>query len=120
MNWIYIFLGSGIGAASRWALSSYLQSSSSFPYGTFSVNMIGCLLIGILSVFLFQNTGKWELLLIVGFLGGFTTFSSFGLDIFKLLKSTDYKTLLTYVIMSNVLGLLLVITGNKVTTMIIK
>jgi CrcB protein len=119
MNLIYVFIGGGVGAALRWMLSSYLQTSSPFPLGTFAVNMIGCLLIGILSVFIIQNSNKWELLLMVGFLGGFTTFSSFGFDLFKLLKTSNYNMLLTYVLASNVLGLILVIVGNKLTSLVV-
>ncbi len=120
MNLIYVIVGGGIGAGLRWLIASYLQSSSSFPFGTFTVNMIGCLLIGILSVFLFEQASKWHLLLTVGFLGGFTTFSSFGLDMFKLLKASDYKMLLSYILASNVLGLLFVILGHKITHTLIK
>ena len=116
MNFLWVFIGGGLGAAARWLISGYLGSASSFPIGTFSVNMIGCLLIGIVSAFLFEHAIKWELLLIIGFLGGFTTFASFGLDIFKLIQTADYKNLLSYVLLSNVLGLILVIIGHKATT----
>ena len=116
MNVFWVFLGGGLGAALRWLVSGYLSSSSNFPTGTFTVNMIGCLLIGILSAFLFENSSRWELLLVVGFLGGFTTFSSFGLDVFKLMQMGDYKNLLSYVVLSNVLGIILVILGHKSTT----
>ncbi|MBT8327217.1 MAG: fluoride efflux transporter CrcB [Bacteroidia bacterium] len=116
MHFFWVFIGGGLGAAARWLLSDYLSSGSSFPMGTFSVNMIGCFLIGIVSAILFEHSVKWELLLIVGFLGGFTTFSSFGLDMFKLIQTADYKNLLSYALLSNVLGLILVIIGHKATT----
>ncbi len=116
MNILWVFIGGGLGAAARWLLADYLSSASSFPMGTFSVNMVGCLLIGIMSAILFNQAFKWELLLIVGFLGGFTTFSSFGLDMFKLIQASDYRNLLSYVLLSNVLGLILVIIGHKTTT----
>ena len=113
---LWVFIGGGIGAVLRWLFSSSLESSSSFPLGTFSVNMLGCLLIGIFSAFLLEHSTKWELLVIVGFLGGFTTFSSFGLDMFKLIQTADYKNLLSYIVLSNVLGLILVIIGNRAAT----
>jgi CrcB protein len=114
MSVAWVFIGGGIGAACRWWLSSGIASTS-FPYGTLTVNLIGCFLIGILSVYLVQQP-KLSLLLITGFLGGFTTFSSFGLDSFKLLQNADYKSFATYVLASNVVGLLLVIVGHKLAT----
>ncbi len=111
MNVVLVFLGGGVGAALRWWMSSSIQSDF-FPYGTLSVNLLGCFLIGILSVSLFENP-KLGLLLITGFLGGFTTFSSFGLDAFELLQGKAYKTFFTYVLSSNLLGILLVMVGHK-------
>ncbi len=120
MNFVWVFLGGGIGAALRWVVSSNVQHNGAFPLGTFVVNMIGCLLIGILSVYLIQNTEKWNLLLVVGFLGGFTTFSSFGLDMFKLIQKEQISILLMYFTLSNILGLIFVVLGHKATTLLIK
>ncbi|PCJ65009.1 MAG: fluoride efflux transporter CrcB [Bacteroidetes bacterium] len=117
MNLLWIFLGGGLGAASRWWLTGMITSDG-FPYGTLTVNLVGCLLIGCMSVFLLEHP-KLSLLLIMGFLGGFTTFSSFGLDAFKLLELKNYKTFFTYVMLSNVLGILLVILGHKLVSNII-
>jgi CrcB protein len=60
------------------------------------------------------------LFLITGLLGGFTTFSSFGLDAFKLLQIQEYKKLIVYVALSNILGIALVILAHKITTFLIK
>ena len=116
MSVIYVFLGGGLGAACRWLLSSQLVSNSEFPYGTLAVNLLGCFLIGIASVYLVQQP-KLSLFILVGFLGGFTTFSSFGLDAWHMLSSSDYKNFATYVGLSNIVGILLVIVGHKLGTL---
>ena len=65
MNVAWVFLGGGLGAACRWWLSSGI-SATGFPYGTLTVNLIGCFLIGVLSVYLLQQP-RMSLLLITGF-----------------------------------------------------
>lgn len=116
MNVLLVFLGGGLGAACRWLVSSQLSAGGGFPYGTLSVNLLGCFLIGIASVYLLQQP-KISLFVVVGFLGGFTTFSSFGLDAWRMLSSAEYKNFVSYVGLSNVLGLLLVIFGHKIGTL---
>jgi len=113
MNLLYVFLGGGLGAACRWFASTQMSSASGFPTGTLAVNLVGCLLIGLASAYL-VNQPKLSLFLIVGFLGGFTTFSSFGLDAWRMLNLGDYKNLVTYLLLSNVIGILLVIFGHKI------
>ncbi len=115
MNLLYVFLGGGLGAACRWLLSSQMANASEFPLGTLAVNLLGCFLIGVASVYLVQQP-RMSLFVIVGFLGGFTTFSSFGLDAWRMLSSADYKKFVTYVGLSNVVGILLVIFGHKLAT----
>lgn len=116
MNVALVFLGGGLGAACRWLISSQLSASSGFPTGTLSVNLMGCFLIGIASVYLLQQP-KLSLLILVGFLGGFTTFSSFGLDAWRMLTAADYKNFAAYITLSNVGGILLVILGHKLATL---
>lgn len=119
MNWVWVCIGGGLGAAIRWSLSSFFTSDSSFPYGTLSVNLLGCLLIGMASVWVLHHP-KWSLFLITGFLGGFTTFSSFGLEVFKLLQLEEYRKCVTYVLLSNILGVALVILAHKLTSYLIQ
>lgn len=115
MNWIYVFIGGGIGAALRWGVVSMFTTSNGFPAGTLMVNLVGCLLIGILSAFLVSHELRWGLLLITGLLGGFTTFASFGLDLYRLMQNGQMGYLITYFTLSNVVGLLLVIIGHRLT-----
>lgn len=87
--------GGFLGASSRYIISEIVQSrfpASQFPYGTYFVNMIGCLLIGfLLALFALKNWGNEELRLFifVGILGGFTTFSTFANDSFLLFKEGE-------------------------------
>lgn len=89
MNIIYIFLGGGLGAISRYGLAATIQQFSQntrlerFPIGIYACNMLGCLLMGIIAGYLSTRTSQpaWiNLFTVTGFLGGFTTFSTFALD----------------------------------------
>lgn len=89
-NILLVFLGGGLGATSRYVVTTIVGArfGSAFPYGTLTVNVIGSFIIGLLTFyFLTKNGGvpdNLRLLLVVGFLGGFTTFSSFALDTLNL------------------------------------
>ncbi len=80
-----------------------------FPWGTFAVNVTGALLIGILFVVLTERGighDHLRLLLVVGLLGGYTTFSSYALEAVNLIESGDWAMALLYLVGSNVAGLL--------------
>ncbi len=86
-NLLYVAGGGSLGSVLRYWLSTNVQLwlGKDFPYGTLSVNLIGSLLIGLLYTVLQQRL-EWRLLLIVGLLGGFTTFSAFSLDTMHLIE----------------------------------
>lgn len=111
-------LGGAFGAACRYAISVGLSNpgSGGFPWATFIVNMLGCLLIGLVWRWLIEDTTSSILLplIVTGFLGGFTTFSTFGLESFILWKSGETATLMVYIMLSNILGFAFVVTGNKI------
>lgn len=88
---LLIFIGSGLGGVARYLVSGWVQKStdSLFPVGTLAVNFIGCLLAGFLSVVLTQRLmirEETRTALLVGVLGGYTTFSTFGLETFYLIN----------------------------------
>ena len=90
-----IGIGGFLGSISRYLISGFVQDISrsvSFPYGTFAVNSIGCLMIGFVSQ-LAETKGFLPDLsrsfVIIGFLGGFTTFSAFGNETFNLLRDGE-------------------------------
>ena len=84
-NALLVALGGAVGSALRYVIQSSFHSKfpNLFPYGTFVVNILGCLLIGILMGFAVQQKAlspQANLLLIAGFCGGFTTFSAFAYE----------------------------------------
>lgn len=104
-----IGFGSFLGGMSRYLVTLFIQNKilSTFPYGTLTVNIIGCFLIGIvygLSVRGNINV-EWRLFLATGFLGGFTTFSSFSNDTVSLLRDAQYWQAFSYVAVSVLIGL---------------
>jgi fluoride exporter len=110
MTWLLVACGGAIGATLRYALGLLFKPNSVFPWSTWWVNVFGCLLAGAF----FALSQKYpslqhevRLLFMVGILGGFTTFSSFGLETFQLLKQGQIFMALAYVISSLVVGILL-------------
>lgn len=102
-NFFAVFIGSGIGGVCRWGLSNWLNGNH--PYGTLAVNVVGCFLIGCLSRVLPADS-QYKLLLITGFCGGFTTFSTFINENFLLLRGSQLVVSLTYILISILLGLI--------------
>jgi CrcB protein len=112
---LLIFLGGGVGSALRYLISGYLNSSESQYYlGTFAVNIIGCLLLGFLvGLSLKENFLSYEVSLLfgVGFCGGLTTFSTFGVEMFSLLREENFAMFFKYTAGSLIIGLLSVALG---------
>lgn len=118
MKLLWIGMGGFIGAVMRYLVAGWAQRASasvSFPYGTLAVNVIGCLLIGGLT-YLADARGllhaETRLFLFVGVLGGFTTFSTFGIETMNLLR--DGQALVALVnILANVTLCLVAVWGGR-------
>lgn len=116
-NILFIGLGGGIGSICRYVITLAIGKwiDASFPWGTFVINILGSFLIGLfLGMFdksIFNDTSK--LLLITGFCGGFTTFSTFSSENVNLLLAGQWLTALTYSALSVVLGIAAVWLGYK-------
>ena len=86
--------GAGCGALLRWWLGGLLNPVfPTIPLGTVAANLIGGLLVGVASAFLTHNTGlppEWRLLIVTGFLGGLTTFSTFSVEVVTLIGRQEY------------------------------
>ena len=95
MNYIIVFIGGGIGSILRYLVSTVAKNftSISFPFGTLTVNIVGSFLMGIVTALLINkitvNNESIRLLLAVGFLGGFTTFSSFSIETITLIEKHE-------------------------------
>ena len=115
-----VALGGAVGSVSRYLLGVWIQSASQsvdFPFGTLTVNLVGCFVIGLLSqlaesrgVFTPETRG----LVFIGLLGGFTTFSSFGNDTINLFRDGETAIALVNVGANVILGLALVWLGRTV------
>lgn len=108
-NGALIFLGAGLGANVRYQLTLWFDSRliQWFPWGTMAVNVSGSLLIGLLMEPAIRNGWHfgWRALLVVGLLGGYTTFSGFSYEVFRLLRAGNLLGAASYVVGTNVLCL---------------
>jgi CrcB protein len=107
----WVMLGGSLGSALRYLMGRLIPHTpgTGFPWHTFSVNLIGCFLIGLLAGYVDRRSGEPTLtrwLWMSGFCGGFTTFSAFSLETIHLLQHQRWLILLPYVLGSVLIGLL--------------
>ena len=123
MNIILIAIGGALGSIARYLSSDlitkiFIKSQSfptSFPIGTFFVNVFGCTLAGVCYFFVIKYFSNFDLrlknFLFVGFLGGFTTFSAFSLDFFRLFEASQFSQAFIYAIFSLLFSILAIFFG---------
>jgi CrcB protein len=109
MPYLLVFLGAGMGGAFRHAvnMTAARVMGTDFPYGTLTVNIVGSVVMGLLAgYFAFKGEASqhWRLLLTTGVLGGFTTFSTFSLDVALLWERSDLNGMLAYLLASAALS----------------
>ena len=104
---LFVFLGGGLGSCCRYLISKWLNPLTDFiPYGTLSANILSCIILGIgVSLFesRFADHNALRVMILIGFCGGFSTFSTFSNEAFQFLKNSQYINLTVYVIGSLVL-----------------
>ena len=110
-NILFVALGGGAGSVLRFLCQKWVAgfSTLSFPVGTFIVNIVGCFLIGVFFSLATKNAEfntEWQLLLMTGLCGGFTTFSAFTLDGMSLIRQDKTGLFFLYIGASVLLGLL--------------
>lgn len=115
-NIMTVFIGGGLGAVLRYTISYISKQIFNLSiFGTLTVNLIGCFLIGYISGLTSDKmqtiNSAFKLLITVGFLGGLTTFSTFSLEGFELIKNGKIGIALLYIAGSCIVSLLLIFAG---------
>ena len=112
---LYVMVGGAVGSGARYLTGRAMTAllGPDYPFGTLAVNLIGGLVMGVLVGVLARNTASeaWRLLLAVGVLGGFTTFSSFSLDVVTLIERGAIGVALGYSFLSVIGSIVAVFAG---------
>lgn len=121
---LLIAVGGSLGAIARYGLSTiiYNNTNTLFPWGTLIVNLTGCLFIGMFIEF-FETTiihAEWRSFITIGFLGAYTTFSTFSLETVNLLREGEIGLAVANIFWSNFIGITLVIIGIYFSRLLIK
>lgn len=115
-GWAWVALGGALGSLARWGLSGAVQrwTGAAFPWGTFAVNLVGSLLIGVVTALALERAlvpPPARLFLVTGVLGGFTTFSALSYETFALLRDGQWLAAAGYALGSLVAGVGATIAG---------
>jgi CrcB protein len=116
LKYVMIALGGSAGAIARYLLGSYVgnRMGSRFPFGTFVINISGCFVIGFVMTLLAERTHvsrNWIYLVPIGFIGAYTTFSTFEFETFRLIQDGQAIAALVNVSLSVVVGFVMLWLG---------
>lgn len=119
----WIILAGGIGSLARYGLTEWVESwfGKLFPYGTMIVNLVGCLLFGVVwgSCDRGALSVETRLILLVGFMGGFTTFSSFAFHNEQMIVDKQWAYLMVNVLVQNIVGIAAIWVGIKLAELMV-
>ena len=115
MKILLVAVGSGLGGVLRYLVPCWICAAKGFPWATLTVNVVGSLLIGLISGLLARHGGSSaesiRAFAVVGFCGGFTTFSTFSSETFRMLENNQWTSAAAYVGLSVAAGLVAVFVG---------
>ena len=113
MTWLWVGLGGALGSLTRYRLGRWIseQNRSNFPFGTYCINLTGALLLGMISGI--QLPDSVYLLIGDGFLGAYTTYSTFMYEGFNLYQENEKRNALMYILSSLLLGIVCYVIGYK-------
>ena len=118
LKFMVVGVGGFLGAIARYMLGTYIGSRYGvrFPYGTFVINMSGCFLIGLILTLLARATASqyWRYLIPIGFVGAYTTFSTFEYETLRAIQDGQLMTGLLNVLLSLTLGFVAVWVGSVI------
>lgn len=110
MNILCLAIAGGLGTLFRYGIGKWI-SYEQFPIATLCINSLGSLILGFLFVKYAVNQPQWYLILGIGFCGGFTTYSTFSLDLYKMIVNAQYVNFALYLTATVILGLIAVFIG---------
>jgi fluoride exporter len=117
-DFLWVGVGAMVGGMARYGISQSLSDlwGRSLPYGTFVVNLTGSFLIGVVMTLLLERVADpvWRLLLVTGFLGGYTTFSSYSFELVTMMQGGRLGWAAVYLLASNLLGVAACLAGTVV------
>jgi CrcB protein len=121
---LLIAVGGSLGAVARYGLSTFVYhtTSETFPWGTLVVNLTGSFLIGVV-IELFDTAiipTEWRSLITIGFLGAYTTFSTYTLETVNLLRDGELRLATLNIVASNLIGILFVVLGIYSSRLLLK
>lgn len=119
--YLYVFIGGGIGSLCRFLIAQWMPiQAGHIPWATFLANLLSCIvigaLVGMIEIRSISDQAKWFLM--VGFCGGFSTFSTFSIEIYQLVQHGHFWTAAVYIAASIILCLLGIWIGIKVVNFI--
>jgi len=119
MNYLWVFIGGGLGSLARYGIWKLLENyNAQFPWATFVANALSCLILGFF-IGLQQKGGisdQGRLLLMIGFCGGFSTFSTFSAETLKHFQNGSYITGISYIFSSLFLCWICILIGMKISS----
>ena len=121
MNFLFVFIGGGLGAMARYGMTKISPApESDFPLATFLTNILSCIVLGFLIGYLLQKsmTERSQLVFMTGFCGGFSTFSTFSAETFRLMENGQTGLAISYVIASVIISLLAIFCGMKLVSLV--